>query len=124
MEQLSDTEKQELGTKIQDEQERQRTLRMNPNRPAVSPEVELTFNLLWNYGFLVLIFCLLAYALFILFKSKNFAYDQYGGLMIALMLLFNHVAYYLTTKGWKSILMRTVAWVWIALVFAYLFWIT
>ena len=121
MKQLSDTEKQELEAKIKDERERQRTLRMNPNRPAVSSEVEFTFNLLWGYGFLVLILCLLAYSLFILFKSRNFAYDQYGGLMIALMLLFHHVDYYLTTKGWKSVVMRTVAWVWIVLVFAYVF---
>ena len=121
MKQLSDTEKQELGTKIKDERERQRTLRMNPNRPGVSSEVEFTFKLLWGYGFLVLILCLLAYSLFILFKSRNFAYDQYGGLMIALMLLFHHVAYYLTTKGWKSVVMRTVARVWIVLVFAYVF---
>ena len=124
MKQLSDAEKQELGIKIKDEQERQQTLRMNPNRPAVSPEVDFTFNLLWNYGFLALILCLLAYALFILFKSRNFAYDQYGSLMVALMLLFNHIAYHLTTKGWKRWVMRTVAWVWIVLIFAYLFWIT
>ena len=122
MKQLTDTEKQQLETKIKAEQERQQTLRMNPNWPAVSPKFEFTFNLLWNYGFLALILCLLAYSLFILFKSRNFAYDQYGGLMVALILLFNHIAYHLTTKGWKRWVMRTVAWVWILLVFVYMFW--
>ena len=121
MEQLTDTEKQGLERKIKDEQERQRTLRINLNRPAVSTEVEFTFNLLWKWGFLALILCLLAFGVMLLLKGRNFGYDQYGGLMIALMLLFNHIAYYLTTKGWKSVVMKTVAWVWIVLVFAYLF---
>ena len=124
MEQLTDTEKQELEAKIQGEQERQQTLRMNPNRPVVSTETEFTFNLLWKYGFLALILCLLAFSVMNLLKWRNFGYDQYGGLMIGLMLLFNHIAYYLTTKGWKSIVMKTVAWVWIVLVFVYIFWIT
>ena len=121
MKQLTDTEKQEFAAKIKDERERQRTLRMNPNRPAVSTEVEFTFNLLWGYGFLVLILCFLAWGVFIFFKQWDFGYDQYGGLMIALMLLFNHIAYFLTTKGRKSIVMKTVAWVWMVFVFAYLF---
>ena len=121
MKQLTDTEKHELEAKIKDERERQRTLRMNPNRPAVSTEVEFTFNLLWRYGFLALILCLLAFNVMHLLKWRNFGYDQYGNLIIALMLLFNHIACFLTAKGWKSVVMKTVAWVWIVLVFAYLF---
>ncbi len=70
-----------------------------------------------------IILCLLVFVVMNLLKWRNFAYDQYGGLMIALMLLFNHIAYYLTTKGWKSVVMKTVAWVWIVLGFAYLFWV-
>ena len=121
MKQLTDTEKHELEAKIKDERKRQGTLRMNPNRPAVSTEVEFTFNLLWRYGFLALILCLLVFNVMHLLKWRNFAYDQYGNLIIALMLLFNHIAYSLTTKGWKSVVMKTVARVWIVLVFAYIF---
>lgn len=121
MKQLTDTEKHEFEAKIKDERERQRTLRMNPNRPAVSTEVEFTFNLLWRYGFLALILCLLVFNVMHLLKWRNFGYDQYGNLIIALMLLFNHIACFLTAKGWKSVVMKTVAWVWIVLVFAYLF---
>lgn len=124
MKQLTDTEKQKLEAKIKNERERQRTLRMNPNRPVVSTEVEFTFNLLWKYGLLGLILCLLAFGVMNLLKWRNFGYDQYGGLMIALMLLFNHIAFYFTTKGWKSVVMRIGAWVWIVLVFVYIFWIT
>jgi len=121
--QLTDTEKQEFESKIKDERERQRNLRMNPNRPAVSTEVEFTFNLLWKYGFLALILCLLVFNVMHLLKWRNFGYDQYGNLMIALMLLFNHIACFLTTKGWKSVVMKTVAWVWLVLIFVYLFFL-
>ncbi len=124
MKQLTDTQKQEFEAKIKDERERQRTLRMNPSRPAVSTEVEFTFKLLWGYGFLALILCLLAFNVMHLLKWRNFAYDQYGGLMITLALLFNHIAFYFTTKGWKSIVMKAVAGVWLVLIFPYLFWIT
>lgn len=123
MKQLTDAEKQVFESKIKDERERQRNLRMNPNRPAVSTEVEFTFNLLWKYGFLALILCLLVFNVMHLLKWRNFGYDQYGNLMIALMLLFNHIACFLTTKGWKSVVMKTVAWVWLVLIFVYLFFL-
>lgn len=124
MRQFTPTEKQQLDVKIEEEQELQER---SPNSAEGSKETSAVTDFIssfWKYGFLALILCLLAYGLFILFKSGKFEYDEYGGLMIALMLLFNHVAYYFTTKGWKSIVMKTVAWVWIVFVFVYLFWIT
>ena len=72
MKQLTDTEKHELEAKIKDERKRQGTLRMNPNRPAVSTEVEFTFNLLWRYGFLALILCLLVFNVMHLLKWRKF----------------------------------------------------
>ena len=128
MKQLSDTEKQELETKIKDEQKRQQTLReMYPNTPEDSKETSavtgFTSSYLWKYGFLAIILCLLAYSLFIQFKWWDFSSDKFTGTVLALMLFFNHIAYYLTTKGWKSVVMKTVAWVWIVLGFAYLFWV-
>ena len=128
MKHLSDTEKQELETKIKDEQERQQTLgEIYPNTPKDSKETSaktgFTSSYLWKYGFLAVILALLAWGIFILFKFRNFGYDNYGGLMVGLMALFNHIAYYFTTKGWKSVVMKTVASVWIVLVFVYLFWI-
>ena len=98
---------------------------MNPNTPEESKVATVvtrfTSSNLWKYGMLAFILCLLAYNVLHLLKFRNFSYDQYGGLMIALMLLFNHIACNLTTKGWKSVVMKTGAWVWIALVFAYIF---
>ena len=128
MKQLTDLEKQELERKIKDEQKRQQTLReTNPDLPETfertSVGIAFTLSPFWKYGFLVVIFCLLAFNVVLFFKGRNS--DSAKGfnlnLMVALMLLFNHIAYYFTTKGWKSWLMKTVAWVWIVLVFVYMY---
>ena len=122
MKQLTDTEKQQLDAKIEEEQEPQGK---SANTPETSKETSAVTRFmssyLWKYGMLGIILCLLVFVVMNLLKWRNFAYDQYGGLMIALMLLFNHIACYLTAKGWKSVVMKTVAWVWIVLVFAYFF---
>lgn len=123
--QLTDTEKQKLDTKIEEKQELQEK---SPNTPAGSKETSgatgFTSSYLWKYGMLALLLCLLVFNVWHLLKWRNFAYDQYGGIMITLALLFNQVAFYLTKKGWKSVVMKTVACVWIVLVFVYMFWIT
>ena len=123
MKQLTDTEKLQLETKIEEQEPQEKS----PNTPEVSKEalVRTGFgsNYLWKYGMLALILCLLAFNVGHLLKWRNFVYDEYGNLMVALMLLFNHIACYFTTKGWKSVVMKTVAAVWIVLGFAYFFWI-
>lgn len=128
MKQLTDTEKREIETKIKDEQERQQTLREKyPNPPENSKEAPAITGFvssnLWKYGFLSIILCLLAFNMFIFFRWQDFDYDSFLGTVVGLMLLFNHIACYLTTKGWKSIVMKTVAGVWIVLGFAYFFWV-
>ena len=132
MKQLTDAEKQELETKIEREKERQQALReSNPDLPASFEEASaetqgmrrLVPKYLWKYGFLVVILCLLAFNVVLFFKGRDSSSAKAFNLnlMVALMLLFNHVAYYFTTKGWKSWLMKTVAWVWIVLVFVYMY---
>ena len=128
MKQLTDTEKQELETKIQEEQERQQHLReTNPDLPetfkTAATKTEFTQTSFWKYGFLIIILCLLAFSVFILITERNFDPKNaiYLNLMVVLILLFNHIAYYITTKGWKSWVMKTVAWVWIVLVFVYMY---
>ena len=132
MKELTHTEKQQLKTKIQKEKERQQALRKsNPDLPetfeAASAKTGLVRKFmprqLWKYGFLGIILCLLAFNVMNLLRSRNFSYDQYGGPVIGLVLLFNHTAYYFTKTGWKSIVMKTVAWVWIAFGLAYFYWV-
>ena len=114
MKQLTDTEKQELQEK-------------SPNTAEDSKETSavtgFTSSYLWKYGMLAVILCLFAFNLFHFFEFRNFGYDQYGLSMITLMLLFNHIAFFFTTKGRKSVVMKTVACVWIVLVFVYMFWV-
>ena len=132
MTQLTDTEKQQLDAKIKEEQKRQQALReMNPDLPESFQEASAKTGpirgigpkYLWKYGFLVVILCLLAFSVFLFFEGQDS--DSKKGfplnLMVALILLFNHIAYYFTTKGWKSWVMKTVAWVWIVLVFVYMY---
>ncbi len=128
MKKLTDTEKQQLDAKIKEEQERQHVLReANPYLPesfeAASAETRRMRSLapkhLWKYGFLVVILCLLVLSIIILVGSRNFGYDQYGGLAIGLMLLFNHIAFNFAKTGWKSRVMKIVAFAWIVLVFIY-----
>ncbi len=123
---FTDAEKQQLQAKIKDEQERQRVLReiaqIENEKASKRRKGIISTVLSYKYGFLVLIFCLLIWDIRLLLERQNFDYDQYGGLIIGLMLLFNHIAYYITKKGWLSRVMKTIAWVWIVFGFAYLFW--
>ena len=119
--QLTDTEKQELQEKSP-----------NPTEDSkwASAVTRFTSSYLWKYGFLALILCFVIFNAFILIRwwrlddeNNHIEHQSYMGLVIALILLFNHIAYYFTTKGWKSWLMKTVAWVWIGLGFVYFFWV-
>ena len=121
MKQLSDTEKQELQEKP-----------LNPAEDSkwTSAVTRFTSSYLWKYGFLAFILCFVIFNAFILIRwwrlddeNNHIEHQSYMGLVIALILLFNHIAYFLTTKGWKSIVMKIVAWVWIGLGFVYFFWI-
>lgn len=118
MKQLTYAERRQLEVKIEEERERQRARRMNPHTPAASPETDY----LHKYGMLALILCLLIFSVQHLLKYRDFAYDEYGNLIVALMLLFNHIAYNFTKTGWKNRVMRTVVWTWMVLGTVYIFW--
>ena len=119
MKQLTHAEKQQLAVKVKEETERQRVIRMNPNTPKASPEVDFIFK----YSMLAIILCLLVVNVMHLLKWQDFAYDEYSNLIVVLMLLFNHIAYNFTKTGWKKRVMRAVAWVWLILGFVYIFWV-
>lgn len=124
---FTDAEKEQLQTKIEDEQERQQALResiqIEKEKEAKRSKGIISTVVSYKYGFLMLIICLLIWNVASLLKWRNFDYDQYGNLIIALALLFNHIAYQFTKKGWLSRVMKTVVWIWMVFVFAYLFWL-
>ena len=124
---FTDIEKQQLQAKIKDEQERQQVLKeiaqIEEEKEAKRMKGIISTAFSFKYGFLVLIIGLLIWNVASLLKWQNFDYDQYGNLIIALVLLFNHIAYQLTKRGWLSRVMKTIAWIWIVFGFAYIFWI-
>ena len=134
MRQLTNAEKQQLAGKIERLQERQQTLReTNPDLPetleAVSAKTGLVqkfrLNYFWKYGMLAIILCLLAFNVFQLLKWKNFGSNDYlnVNLVVALMLLFNHIAFHFTKAGWTSRVMKIGAGIWAILGLIYIFWI-
>ena len=132
MKPLTNTEKQQVEAKIEKQKERQQTLReKNPDLPetleAASAKTGIVrrfgLNYLWKYGMLAIIFCLLVFNVFHLLKWQNFGFNKYINLVVALMLLFNHIAFYFTKTGWKSRVMKTVAGVWAVLGLVYIFWV-
>ncbi len=127
MKQLSDTEKQELERKTKDEQERQQGLQeMNPNTPTTSTENKFTPSNLWKYSVLGIILFLIVLNVFLFVMSGNSESNKYvvkSNLAVALMLLFNHIAFNFTKTGWKSRVMKIVAFVWIAFGLAYILWV-
>jgi len=132
MRQLTDAEKQQLEGKIKKEQERQQTLReKNPDLPESFEKASAKAGLankialkhLWKYGLLGFILCLLAYNVFRFLTWHNFGSNRLlnVNLLVALMLLFTHIGFNFTKTGWKSRVTKTIACVWIVLVFAYIY---
>ncbi len=122
---FTDAEKQQLQAKIKDEEERQRVLKeiaqIENEKESKRRRDIISTAFSFKYVMLVFIICLLVWNVALLLKRRNFSYDQYLNLVVALMLLFNHIAYYFTQRGWLSRVMKTIAWLWIVFVFAYLF---
>ena len=134
MKQLTHAEKQQLAAKIKNLKERQNALReMHPDLPEtleVAAEKtglfrRFSLNYFWKYGMLAVILCLLVFNLFQLFKWRNFGSNEYlnVNLVVALMLLMNHVAFHFTKTGAKSRVMKIVAGVWAVLGLVYIFWV-
>ena len=89
-----------------------------------------TGSKLWKHSILGVILCLIAFNVFLFVvisgNSESNKYAVYAvkmSLVVALMLLFNHIAFNFTKTGWKSRVMKIVAFVWIAFGLAYILWV-
>ena len=124
---FTDAEKQQLQAKIEDEQERQRVLReiiqIEKEKEAKRSRGIISTVVSYKYGFLVLILFLVVWSADPLMKWQNFDRFQFSSIVVPLMLLFSHIAYQFTKKGWLSRVMKTIAWIWIVFGCTYLFWI-
>jgi len=132
MRQLTHAEKKQLEGKIERLQKRQQTLReTNPDLPktleAASSETgdvrSFRLNYFWKYGMLGIILCLLAFNVFQLLRWRG-ANDYINvNLVVALMLMFNHIAFHFTKAGWMSRVMKIASGIWAVLGLVYIFWV-
>ena len=126
MRQLTPTEKQQLDAKIEEQELQEKS----PNRAEASKETSavtgFTSSNLWKYSVLGVILCLIASNVFLFFILRNLGSNTYAvkmSLVVALMLLFNHIAFNFTKTGWKSRVIKIVAFVWIAFGLVYILWV-
>ncbi len=128
MRQFTDAEKQELEAKIEDQHERQgqavKEITSKEEEASMSRALSV-LSPFRKYRFLGFILCLLAFSVILVLIWQDPSSDQYKYvcLVAPLMLLFNHIAFYFTTSGWQSRVMKTVAWIWIIFGFAYVLWL-
>ena len=124
---FTDGEKQQLQSKIEDQQERQRVLReslqIEKEKESKRGKGIISTAFSYKYGMLVVIFFVIVLSIHLLLPLRNNDPDDYSGIILGLALLFNHIAYQLTKKGWFNRVMKVVAWTWIVFVWAYILWI-
>ena len=124
---FTDAEKQQLQAKLKDEQERQRVLReslqIEKDKESKRSRGIISTVLSVKYGFLLVILCVLVFHLRVLLLF-GWQIDSPVNLsfMVVLGVLFNHIGWHVTKKGRLSRVMKTVAWIWMVFVLAYLFW--
>ena len=85
-----------------------------------------TGSKLWKYSVLGVILFLIVFNVFLFLMSGNSESNKYVvkmNLVVALMLLFNHIAFNFTKTGWKSRMMKIVAFGWIAFGLTYILWV-
>ena len=132
MRQLTRAEKKQLEGKIDKFQKRQQTLReMNPDLPktleAALAETGVVrkfgLNYFWKYGMLAIVLCLLAFNVFQLLRWRGSNDYINVNLVVALMLLFNHIAFHFTKAGWTSRVMKIASGIWAVLGLVYIFWV-
>ena len=111
MRQFTDTAKQLLHTKIENQERKQRIvgeiIRKNKEAKSTVP-----FGNVWKYGFLVIILCLLGFNIIFYFYTRHPGYPQSVSLLnlvVALMLLLHHIAFHFTKTGRSSLVMKIVA---------------
>ena len=125
MKTFTDAEKQQLQAKIKDEQERQRTLResIQTEKETESKRRKGIISTVLSYKYVMLgflLFVLIGYL--IVLPPQSYSYHSYLAPITLLMVLLNHIAWNFTRRGWPSRVMKTIAWIWIVFVCAYLFW--
>ncbi len=111
MRQFTEVEKQQLQTKIEAQERKQgivgEIIRKNKEAKRTGP-----IGTVWKYGFLAIILCLFGFNVILYFSTRHSSSFQSVlllNLVVALMLLLNHIAFHFTNTGRSSLVMKTVA---------------
>ena len=102
--QFTETEKQQLQSKIRDHQE----WRLGATKSESPPG---KFAHRGKYAFLGIVLCLLTFNVAILLNARNLTYERFGNLGVALVLLFSHLADNFAKPGLNRRLLKTVYWI-------------
>ena len=129
MRQFTDAEKQQLQTKIENQERKQRIVGeiIRKNKKAKATR---SIGNLWKYGFLAIILCLFGFNLIFFFYTRHSDIHQSLSLLnlvVAVWLLLHHIAFHFIKTGRSSLVMKTVACVMAisGLAYAaYIYWLT
>ena len=100
---LTQAEKQQLRFKIRD----QRKHRLGGTKSGSSLE---SYAYLGKYVFLGGILCLCTFNIYLLLNYRRLSYDRFGGLGVALLLLFSHLADNFAKSRLNRRILKTVYW--------------
>ena len=111
MRQFTEAEKRQLQIKI-DDQERKHQIVREIVKKGTEAEITDPIGTVWKYGYLAIILCLLGFNVIFYFYTRHSSYPQSVillNLVVALMLLLNHIAFHFTKTGRSSLVMKSVA---------------
>ena len=129
MRQFTEAEKQQLQTKIDNQEQKQRIVGeiIRKNKEAKRTG---SIGTVWKYGLLAIILCLFGFNVILYFYARHSGHPQSIILLnfvVVLMLLLNHIAFNFTKSGRSSLVMKTLAIIMAVsgLAYAaYVFWLT
>ena len=111
MREFTQAEKQQLQTKIDNQERKQRIvgdiIRKNREAKRTGP-----IGTVWKYGFLAIILCLVGFNVIVFVWARQYISVQritIMNLVVVSILLLNHIAFYFTKKGKLSLVMKSVA---------------
>ena len=111
MRQFTEAEKQQLQTKIGEQERKQRIvgeiIRKNEEAKTIAP-----IGTVVKYGFLAIILCLFGFNVILYFYTRHSSYPQsimVLNFVVALMLLLNHIAFHFIKTERLSFVVKTVA---------------
>ena len=111
MRQFTETEKQQLRLKIEDQQHWRLGVTKSESPPG-------NYAARGKYVLSGALLCLLAFNVALLLSYRYLTFERFGNLGVSLVLLFNHLADNFAKPGWQKRLLKALYWLCALLTFA------